>query len=99
MVRKYKYISFSDRKQIAALYQTNARPADIAEKIGVTTATIYRELKRGETVGEDGAPVINRNQRRAYNPVIAQQRVQENFRRRGRTTAESLQGGLDSDTV
>ena len=99
MVRKYKYISFSDRKQIAALYQTNARPADIAEKIGVTTATIYRELKRGETVGEDGAPVLDRNQRRAYNPVIAQQTVQANFGRRGRTAADDLQGGYDSDAI
>ena len=99
MVRKYKYISFSDRKQIAALYQTNARPADIAEKIGVTTATIYRELKRGETVGEDGAPVLARNRRRAYNPVIAQQTVQANFGRRGRTAADDLQGGYDSDAI
>lgn len=99
MVRKYKYISFSDRKQIAALYQTNARPADIAEKIGVTTATIYRELKRGETVGEDGAPVLDRNRRRAYNPVIAQQTVQANFGRRGRTAADDLQGGYDSDAI
>ena len=99
MARHYKYITFSDRREISALYQANARPADIADRLGVTTATIYRELKRGETVGEGGAPVINRNQRRAYNPVVAQQRVQENFRRRGRTTADSLQGGLDSDTV
>ena len=99
MVRKYKYISFSDRKQIAALYQTNARPADIAEMIGVTTATIYRELKRGETVGEDGAPVLDRNRRRAYNPVIAQQTVQANFGRRGRTAADDLQGGYDSDAI
>lgn len=99
MVRKYKYISFSDRKQIAALYQTNARPTDIAEKIGVTTATIYRELKRGETVGEDGAPVLDRNRRRAYNPVVAQQTVQANFGRRGRTAADDLQGGCDSDVV
>ena len=99
MVRKYKYISFSDRKQIAALYQTNARPADIAEKIGVTTATIYRELKRGETVGEDGAPVLDRKRRRAYNPVIAQQTVQANFRRRGRTAADNMQGGFDGDSV
>ena len=99
MVRKYKYISFSDRKQIAALYQTNARPADIAEKIGVTTATIYREVKRGETVGEDGAPVLDRNRRRAYNPVIAQQTVQANFGRRGRAAADDLQGGCDSDAV
>ena len=99
MVRRYKYLTFQDGKLIAAWNRSGERPADMAKRLGVTTATIYREFKRGETVGEDGAPVINRNQRRAYNPVIAQQRVQENFRRRGRTTAESLQGGLDSDTA
>lgn len=99
MVRKYKYITFSDRKQIAALYQSNARPADIAEKIGVTVAAIYRELKRGETVGEDGAPVLDRNQRRAYNPVIAQQTVQASFGRRGRTQADSRKGAVNSDGI
>lgn len=99
MVRSYKYITFSDRREIAALYQANTRPADIAEKIGVSTAAIYRELKRGETAGEDGTPVLDRNRRRAYNPVIAQQTVQANFRRRGRTPTDSLQGGFDGDAV
>lgn len=99
MVRKYKYITFSDRKQIAALYQSNARPADIAEKIGVTAAAIYRELKRGETVGADGAPVLDRNQRRAYNPVIAQQTVQASFGRRGRTPADSRKGAVNGDGI
>ena len=99
MVRKYKYITFLDRKQIAALYQSNARPADIAEKIGVTVAAIYRELKRGETVGEDGAPVLDRNQRRAYNPVIAQQTVQASFGRRGRTPADSRKGVVNGDGI
>ena len=99
MVRHYKYITFSDRREIAALYQANARPADIAEKIGVSTAAIYRELKRGETVEEDGAPVLDRNRRRAYNPVIAQQTVQASLRRRGRTPADGLQGGFDGDAI
>ena len=98
-MRRYKYITFADRKQIAELYRSNARPADIAEQLGVTTATIYRELKRGETAGADGAPVLDRNQRRAYNPVIAQQTVQANFRRRGRTPADDMQGGFDGDSV
>ena len=70
-MRRYKYITFADRKQIAAWYQSGERPADIAEKIGVSAAAVYRELKCGETVGEDGAPVLDRNQRWAYNPVIA----------------------------
>lgn len=77
-MRKYRYITFSDRKQIAVWYQNGDRPADIAERLGVTVKTIYLELKRGET-GE-----LDRNQRRAYSPVIAQQAVQESFQRRGR---------------
>lgn len=77
-MRKYRYITFSDRKQIAAWYQNGDRPADIAARLGVSVKTIYLELKRGET-GE-----LDRNQRRAYSPVIAQQMVQENFQRRGR---------------
>ena len=99
MARHYKYITFSDRREIAALYQANERPADIADRLSVTTATIYRELKRGETVGEDGAPVLDRNRRRAYHPVVAQQKVQASFRRRGRTHADGLQGGFDGDSV
>ena len=97
--RHYKYITFSDRREIAALYQANERPADIAERLGVTTATIYRELKRGETAGEDGAPILDRNRRRAYNPVVAQQKVQASFRRWGRTPADGLQGGFDGDAI
>ena len=97
-MRQYKYLTFQDRKLIAAWNRSGERPADMAKRLGVTTATIYRELKRGETVGEDGAPVLDRNRRRAYNPVIAQQTVQANFRRRGRTPAEE-QGGFNGDSV
>lgn len=98
-MRRYKYLTFADRRRIAAWYQANERPADIADRLDVTTATIYRELKRGETVGDDGAPVLDRNGRRAYNPVIAQQTVQANIGRRGRTPADSRKGGGNSDAV
>ena len=59
------------------------RVADIADGLGVTTATVYRELKRGETGG------LDRNLRKEYNPVLAQQRVQENFKRRGKSAGNS----------
>lgn len=88
MVRQYRYIDFRDREQIAARYLNGDRVADIAAELGVTTATVYRELKRGET-GE-----LDRNQRRAYSPVLAQQRVQESFKRRGKPAAVSSQGGV-----
>lgn len=91
MVRQYRYIDFRDREQIATRYLNGDRVADIAAGLGVTTATVYRELKRGET-GE-----LDRNQRRAYSPVLAQQRVQESFKRRGKPAAGNLQGGLRGD--
>lgn len=91
-MRQYRYITFADRKQIAAWYLANERVADIAGRLGMSTKTIYNELKRGEPTDETGAVILDHNQRRAYNPVLAQQRLQENFKRRGRTTAESGAG-------
>lgn len=91
-MRKYKYITFADRKQIAAWYQAGDRPADMAERLEVSTRTIYTELKRGESTDETGAVILDRNQRPAYNPVLAQQRVQEGFKRRGRVAAEEAAG-------
>ena len=87
MVRQYRYITFQDRKQISTRYLNGDRVADIADGLGVTAATVYRELKRGETGG------LDRNQRREYNPVLAQQRVQASFKRRGKPAAVSSQGG------
>ena len=88
MVRQYRYIDFRDREQIAVRYLNGDRVADIAAGLGVTTATVYRELKRGDTGG------LDRNQRREYNPVLAQQRVQENFKRRGKPAAANAKGGV-----
>ena len=64
VVWQYRYITFQDRKQISTRYLNGDRVADIADGLGVTAATVYRELKRGETGG------LDRNQRRAYrNPL------------------------------
>ena len=92
-MRQYKYISFQDRKRIAARYSSGDRVADIADGLGVSTAAVYRELKRGETTDDDGAVMLDRNQRPAYNPVIAQQRVQESIRRRGRVAVNAESAG------
>ena len=83
MVRQYRYIDFQDRKEVSTRYLNGDRVADIADGLGVTTATIYRELKRGETSG------LDHNLRKAYDPLLAQQRVQENFKRRGKSAVNS----------
>jgi hypothetical protein len=75
---KYKYLSFQDREKIEAWYGAGDRPLEIAERLGVHTATIYHELQRGQT-GR-----LDKNQRQEYNAVAAQRAVQENFKRRGR---------------
>ena len=87
-MRKYRYLTFADRKQISAWYQSNDRAADIAERLGMSVKTIYLELKRGEETDESGTVILDRNQRPAYNPVLAQQRLQANFKRRGRVAVE-----------
>lgn len=92
-MRRYKYITFPDRKQLAAWYQNGDRPADIAGRLGVTVKTVYLELKRGESTDDEGNVVLDRNQRPAYSPVLAQQRIQTNFKRRGRRAAADVQGG------
>ena len=87
-MRKYRYLTFADRKQISAWYQSNDRTADIAERLGMSVKTIYLELKRGEETDESGTVILDRTQRPAYNPVLDQQRLQANFKRRGRVAVE-----------
>ncbi len=78
MEKRYRYITFEDRKQIARLWAIGTPAQAIAEEIGVNPATISRELRRGYP-GKNG-----RNQRPAYNPVIAQKAVEAAIARRGK---------------
>lgn len=84
-----KYLTLKDRRLIAKRYNEEARVLDIAYKIGCHPATIYEELRRGDT-GK-----LDKNQRPEYDPRLAQRTFQEAIRRRGNrrttTTAESGQ--------
>ena len=42
------------RETLEASYLKGARPQDIADTLGVHVATIYKELKRGDTGKLDG---------------------------------------------
>ena len=48
-MRKYKRISYADRKVIEALLKKNKRIVEIADALGCHRATIYEEIKRGGT--------------------------------------------------
>lgn len=79
MEKRYKAITFDDRKTIASMYAAGSVAAEIAEKVGVSRTSIYAELKRGQY-----GVTLDKNFRPAYDPALAQKRVQEGLRRRGR---------------
>jgi len=78
---RYRYLTFEDRKQIEAWHLNGDRPADIAARLSVHCTTIYKELQRGAT-GE-----LDKNQREGYNAELAERRLRENFKRRGKKAA------------
>lgn len=73
----YRYLTHDDRKKIEKMWSQNKSPREIAIAIGVTLATIYRELKRGE----NGRMLPD--YRKAYSADQAQARFQESLRQRG----------------
>lgn len=77
-MRNYRYLTLADRETLEAQYLKGERPQDIADTLGVHVATIYKELKRGDT-GD-----IDRNMRQGYSAKLAQLRLQKNFKCRGR---------------
>ena len=76
-----RYLTYEGRKNLEALYADGESLTDIASKLGVHLATVYRELTRGGT-GE-----IDNNGRCGYSAELGQKRVSENFKRRGRRAA------------
>lgn len=77
-MRDYKLLTYDDRKTIETLYSAGAKPCLIAERVGSTLATVYRELKRG-------APDANaEGYRPGYSADVAESRVKMNVRNRGR---------------
>ena len=73
-----RYLTYEGRKNLEALYADGESLTDIASKLGVHLATVYRELTRGGT-GE-----LDNNGRCGYSAELGQKRVSENFKRRGR---------------
>lgn len=80
-MKPFKHITFADRQKIEELYSSGMMPTQIAEKLGVHFATIYNELRRGDTGDMDA------NGRIGYSADLAQRRVyqQRRFSRAGAT--------------
>lgn len=81
MEKKYKLITPEDRRTIERAYLDGAGVDKIAAEIGVSRASLYREIARGYTGGTD------KNGRPAYAADVAQATATENMSRRGRPFA------------
>ena len=91
-VRNYRYLTLADREKLESHYLKGERPQDIADTLGVHVATIYKELKRGDT-GD-----LDCNMRQGYNAKLAQLRLQQNLKRRG-SKAKPEQQKLETVTT
>ena len=78
MNRTYKIIDFEKRKIIEELYAANWSAQEIADHVGLSPATIYRELERGNT-GE-----LDKNGRSGYSAVKAQEDAERLRKNRGK---------------
>ena len=84
---KYRYLTFEDRKKIEAWHLLGDRPVDIAARLSVHHTTIYKELQRGAT----GA--LDANQREGYSAELAERRLRESFKRRGKRAPAAQYAG------
>lgn len=84
----YKCLTLEHRRKIEELYAADKKPQEIADVLGVTVATIYRELHRGETRdAESGEIKVNEHYLPAYDAETAEKRVRLSVRNRGRRRA------------
>ena len=63
-MRNYRYLTLADREKLESHYLKGERPQDIADTLGVHVATIYKELKRGDTGKLDS------NMRQGYSATL-----------------------------
>ena len=81
--RSYKIVTFEERKAIEMMYRGNMSAQEIASKLEISAATVYRELERGNT------HIMDKNGRSGYNARLAQQNAERLRKNRGRRRTPS----------
>lgn len=76
----FKHLTKTDRLRIERWRNQGMKPKEIAEKLRVCVATIYREYKRGQYERLNGQTW---EMETSYSPDIAEARYQENLRNKG----------------
>ena len=80
-VARGKYLTLTMRRELARRWGQGDSAAEIARDFGVSNATIYTEIKRGD----DGT--LDENMRPHYDAELGQKAFQEALRNRGRRPA------------
>lgn len=86
-MKEYKHITLEDRREIERLYNSGVMPVEIAQRIGVHHATVYRELRQGDT-GQ-----IDSNGRIGYSADLAQSKVYNRRRLMQQTARPATESG------
>lgn len=79
MARRFRHLSRSDRLIIETMLRDKKTKREIAERIGVSERTIYREVKRGRYVHRNS----DWTEEERYSPDIAYQKYREHLRAKG----------------
>ena len=82
-VSKQRTLTMQDRRVLAERWGAGDSAVSIAVALGVCPATVYAELKRGDT-GE-----LDNLSRPRYSPELGQETYQANLRNRGRRRASA----------
>ncbi len=89
-VNEVKNLTLDDRKKIERMWEDdNAAPVEIAAELGISQATVYTELRRGQVYDEAGQEVLDKNFRRKYSAEQGETVYQQNRRNQGRRPAEA----------
>ncbi len=80
MGKKWRQLQYEDRLKIAAWVETKMRVEEIANRLGVSRQTIYRELKRGAFEKKNSDWTFSK----VYDPYVAQRHYEEHLKVRGR---------------
>lgn len=78
----YTSRTYEERKTIQTLWEAGVQAKEIADKLSAPLSSIYDELRRGQ----DGSRLPNK--RLCYDADIAQLRIQQSFKRRGRRAGD-----------
>lgn len=79
----YAFRSIEDRRKIEGMWNAGRSPKEISADMGTTVTVIYTELARGR----DGTCLPD--QRLRYSAELAQRRVHQSLKNRGRKTEKA----------